>query len=188
MSELLDLHHRALGGFGQRVGEVHSDQWHRATPCEEWDVCALVHHLTVEQLWVPPLLEGATVAEVGDRFDGDQLGEDPAGSWELAARAAVEAFARPGALRRQVSLSYGERDAADYCWEMTTDAVVHTWDLARAVGGDEALDEELVSLVHERTAPQVASLAESGLFDPPVPVADDADLQTRMLALFGRRA
>jgi uncharacterized protein (TIGR03086 family) len=188
MSDLLDLHRRALDGFGRRVAAVHSDQWHRATPCEDWDVRALVDHLTVEQLWAPLLLDGATVAEVGDRFEGDQLGEDPAGAWDLAARAAVEAFARPGALERQVMLSYGERDAAGYCWEMTTDAVVHTWDLARAVGGDEVLDEELVAMVHERTAPQVDSLAGSGLFDPPVAVPDDADLQTRMLALFGRRA
>ncbi len=57
------------------------------TPCPEWDVQALVDHLVTEQLWTPQLLGGKTTEEVGD-----QLGADPAGAWDAAARAAQEAF------------------------------------------------------------------------------------------------
>jgi len=188
MSELIVLFQRATEGFGRHVHSVRDDQWHDPTPCTEWDVRMLVNHVTVEQLWVPPLVGGGTVAEIGDRFDGDRLGDDPVATWDAAQRASGTAFGDAGELDGTVSLSSGVRPTADYCWEMTTDALVHSWDLARGIGADETLDAELVELVYERTLPFAAELQKTGLFAPPVPVADDAPTQTKMLALFGRRA
>ncbi len=188
MAELGALFTRAVEGFASHVHAIAGAQWHDPTPCTDWDVRTLVQHVTVEQLWVPPLLGGATVAEVGDRFDGDVLGADPVAVWDAAAAAATGALTVDGVLDTTVSLSAGERKTADYCWEMTTDALIHTWDLARGIGGDETLDAELVELVHERTLPVAEHLHESGLFAPPVPVPPDAPIQTRLLALFGRAA
>jgi uncharacterized protein (TIGR03086 family) len=190
MDELLVLHGLALHEFGRRVRAVGSEQWHLPTPCTRWDVRALVNHLTVEQLWVIPLLRGATVADVGARFDGDQLGADPVGAWQRAAEGARAAFVAASPLdghpvrmsrRRQVS-------AAHYCREMTCDLAVHAWDLARACGSSERLDNRLVAAVYDWTLPHAGALAASGLVDPPVPVSDTADPQARLLALFGRRA
>ena len=45
-----------------------------------------------------------------------------------------------------------------------------------------------VDLVYERTLPMAEHLHETGLFAPPVPVPEDATLQTKLLAIFGRRA
>jgi uncharacterized protein (TIGR03086 family) len=177
----------AVGEFDRRVRAVRREQWHNPTPCTEWDVRALVNHVVTEQLWAPLLLEGATVEDIGDRFDGDQLGDDPVAAWASAAAAAREAFAAPGALRRSVELSYGRRPAQGYCQEMTTDLTVHAWDLARGIEADERLDPELASDVLAFIEPQIDQLAASGLFTPPVAVSDDADAQTRLLALLGRR-
>ena len=188
MTELISLFQRAASGFGQHVHAVAEGQWHDPTPCTDWDVRTLVNHVTVEQLWVPPLVSGSTVAEVGDRFDGDQLGADPVATWDASVQASHAAFAATGALEGTVALSAGDRAAAEYCWEMTTDALIHSWDLARGIGADEALDAELVVLVYERTLPIAEHLQETGLFAPPVPVPDDSPLQTKLLALFGRRA
>jgi uncharacterized protein (TIGR03086 family) len=178
----------AMAEFDRRVRAVRPEQWHNPTPCTEWDVRALVNHLVAEQLWAPLLLDGATVEDVGDRFDGDQLGADPVAAWASAAVAAREAFAAPGALRRFVELSYGRRPAEGYCQEMTLDLTVHAWDLARGIQVDERLDGELVSDVLAFIEPQVEQLAGTGMFAPPVAVGDDADSQTRLLALLGRRA
>ena len=93
----------------------------------------------------------------------------------------------PGALDGTVSLSAGAKSTAEYCWEMTTDALIHSWDLARGIGTEETLDPQLVVLVYERTLPVAEGLQETGLFAPPVPVPDDAPLQAKLLALFGRR-
>ncbi|MGH3901681.1 MAG: TIGR03086 family metal-binding protein [Pseudonocardiaceae bacterium] len=178
----------AMGEFDRRVRVIRPGQWQDPTPCTEWDVQALVDHLVVEQLWAPLLLDGATIADVGDRFEGDQLGDDPVAAWESAAAAARQAFAAPGALRRSVELSYGRRPAEEYCQEMTMDLTVHAWDLARGIGADERLDEELVRKVLDFIEPQVEQLTDTGLFALPVSVSADADAQTRLLALLGRRA
>ena len=188
MTDLFTLFERAAAGFGRHVHAVGAGQWHDPTPCTDWDVRTLVNHVAVEQLWVPPLVGGSTVADVGDRLDGDQLGVDPVAAWDDAVRDSRGAFGAEGALEGTVSLSAGDKAAAEYCWEMTTDALIHSWDLARGIGAEETLDPELVSLVYERTLPIAEHLQETGLFAPPVPVPDDAPLQTKLLAIFGRRA
>jgi uncharacterized protein (TIGR03086 family) len=188
MTELITLFQRAAEGFGRHVHAIAEGQWHDPTPCTDWDVRVLVNHVTVEQLWVPPLVQGSTVAEIGDRLDGDQLGDDPVATWDAAVRSSLGAFGAAGALDGTVLLSSGEKATGEYCWEMTTDALIHSWDLARGIHADEALDVELVELVYERTLPVAEHLQETGLFAPPVPVPDDAPLQTKLLAIFGRRA
>jgi uncharacterized protein (TIGR03086 family) len=188
MDDLRARHRRAIDGFGERVHAVGPDQWDRPTPCGEWDVRALVNHLVVEQLWVPPLLDGLGIDEIGDRFDGDQLGGDPVEAWDAAAGAALAAFAAPDALEAEVELSYGSQPAPAYLREMTADALVHTWDLARGIGADDTLDPELVELALAWVEDRADELQASGLFDPPVPVPDDADAQTRLLAALGRRS
>jgi uncharacterized protein (TIGR03086 family) len=187
MTDVLRLLQRGIADFGRAVHTVGADQWSAPTPCTEWDVRALVNHLAVEHLWVPPLLAGKTVAEVGDAFDGDRLGDDPVAAWDAAAAGSTAGFAEPGALDRTVHLSYGDRPARDYCREMVLDLVVHSWDLARAIGADEHVDPDLVELAYGHIAPIVHLWQDAGIFAPPVPVPDDADLQTRLLALTGRR-
>jgi uncharacterized protein (TIGR03086 family) len=188
MSDMMTLFRRAADGFGVRVHQIADGQWHNDTPCTDWDVRVLVNHVTVEQLWVPPLTGGSTIADVGDTLDGDQLGDDPVAAWDAAVAASAAAFGAPAVLAGSVLLSAGDKPTEEYCWEMTTDALIHSWDLARGIDADEALDPELVELVYERTLPIAEHLQETGMFAPPVPVPEDSPLQTKLLALFGRRA
>ncbi|MFD8828262.1 TIGR03086 family metal-binding protein [Streptomyces sp. NPDC059605] len=187
--EILERHGEALRLFTDRVHAVRDDQWSASTPCTEWTVRDLVAHLTAEQLWVPSLVtEGRTVAEVGDVFDGDVLGDDPVAAWDRAAAGAREAFGAPGALERTVNLSYGDTPADAYCAQMVTDAVVHAWDLSRAIGADERLPAQLVGFARREVGPYAKDLSGSGLFAPPVGTPADADPQTELLALLGRRS
>ncbi|WP_282792521.1 TIGR03086 family metal-binding protein [Streptomyces sp. CC224B] len=185
--QLLDRYGRAQEQFTRRVRAAGPDRWDAPTPCAEWTVRDLVRHLVTEQLWVPPLVrDGATVEAVGDAFDGDPLGPDPVAAWDTAAAAARAAFSAPDALDRTVHLSYGETAARAYCAQMTTDLVVHTWDLARAVGADERLPDDLVAAAAREVAPYAADLAGSDLFAPAVEPPPGADEQTRLLCLLGR--
>ncbi len=184
--DLLDQHRRAMGEFDRRVKLVTDDRWHVGTPCEAWDVRDLVNHVVVEQLWVPHLMAGETLEEVGDRYDGDQLGDDPAGTWIEAAPVARAAFDEPGALERMVHTSGGQIPATDYLGQMTLDLAIHAWDLARGLGVDEELDPELVEALYATCAPMAADLTATGVFGQPVEVPDTADVQTRLLALLGR--
>jgi uncharacterized protein (TIGR03086 family) len=184
--DVLDLHRRALAEFGRRVHAVRADQWGCPTPCKDWEVRNLVNHLVAEQLWVPPLLAGKRVEDLGAGFAaGDVLGADPIAAWDGAAAAAQAAFAAAGALTRTVHLSYADRPGEEYAREMIFDLVVHSWDLARGISVDDTVDPDLVEAVYGRLEPDT-DLAAGGLFDPPVPVPADADEQTRLIALTGR--
>jgi hypothetical protein len=64
---------------------------------------------------------------------------------------------------------------------------VHAWDLARAIGADESLDAVAVSSCREVVAPVALMFAAAGLYGPVVAVGPDADPQTELLGLLGRR-
>jgi uncharacterized protein (TIGR03086 family) len=188
VADVLELFRRSLDAFDARVDAVPDDRWDAPTPCTEWNVRDLVNHVAVEDLWVPEMLMGRTIGDVGDALEGDQLGEDPAAGWKRAHSRALEAAGREGALERTVHVSYGDLPGAVYLSHVGSDHVVHAWDLARAVGADEQLDDDLIDFVYEAQIPMVESARQAGVFGPELPVPDDADRQTKMLALLGRRA
>lgn len=187
MDDLVALFGRAVGGFGRYVAAVRPDQWSDPTPDDEWDVRALVNHLVVEDLWAPPLLDGLTIAQVGDRFDGDQLGDHPLGAWALASDGAVAAVGGEGVLDRIVHVSFGDIPGREYISQLTCDHVIHGWDLARAIGADERIDPDLVEFAYDFLAPQVDGWRGAGVFGPAVELAPGADRQSELLALTGRR-
>jgi uncharacterized protein (TIGR03086 family) len=187
MADLVALFRRSIDRYTGLVEAVPADAWSNPTPCDSWDARALVNHVTGEQLWAPHLVAGETIEQVGDRYDGDVLGDDPVAAWRAAAPPSVAAFATPGALDGTVHLSYGDESCREYLTQMLTDTEVHGWDLARATGGDERLDPETVALLLDHWTAREAMVRGSGVFGDAVDVAADADPQTRLLALLGRR-
>ena len=186
MADVIGLYRRAVDEFGARLRLVTSDQWAEPTPDADWDVRALVNHVVNENQWVPPLLEGLTIEEVGDRFEGDQLGDDPYGAWTDVTIAALAACKADDVPLRVVHVSFGDITGEDYLAQITTDHVVHTWDLARATGGDEHLDPELVDFAYGYLAPQAENWRAAGAFGPAIKPPAGADRQAELLALTGR--
>jgi uncharacterized protein (TIGR03086 family) len=178
-----ELHRRAVAEFGARVDAV-GNQWAVVTPCDGWDVRALINHITYEDRWTAPLLAGRTVADVGDQFDGDLLGDDPVGSFAAASTEAVEAATRidPAAI---VHLSFGDVPASEYLHQLAADHLVHGWDLAAATGGDRHFDEELVSDIADWFADREAGYRDGGVIGPRVRASSD-DPQDKLIAAFGR--
>jgi uncharacterized protein (TIGR03086 family) len=190
-NDLVELHGRCGRRFAALVGGVGVGQWGDETPCSEWDVRTLVHHVLQEQRWVSPLLEGLTIAEVGDRFEGDLMGDDPSKWAGLLAASIAEAHAavaRPGALERTVHLSYGDAAAEEYVMQLTADLAIHGWDLARGTRQDDTLDRDVVALLRPWTDANVDMWAGMGLFEPRIEGDHDASDDARLLALMGRRA
>lgn len=187
MTDVVDLHDAAAERFGEAVTAIRDDEWRAVTPCTEWNVAELLEHNVVECLWVSPIMAGETVESVGDRFSGDVLGGDPKGAWEDAMEAACNAIAEPGALERTVHLSYGDVSGEEFARQRFMDLLVHAWDLSRAVHTDETLPSDLCQAALEYVEPLAPALASTGLFLPPVDPPVDADAQTRLLCLTGRR-
>lgn len=178
---------RAQQGFSALVESMESGDWTKPTPNPGWDVRTLVNHLVNENLWTPPLFEGQTIGQVGSRFDGDVLGNEPLASWEGARSTALSAIKEPGAPERTIHVSWGDISGYEYISQLFADHLIHGWDLAKAIGADETLDPELADLCYEIFAPQEQMMRDSGAYGTKVEIPQDASPQTRLLALFGRK-
>jgi uncharacterized protein (TIGR03086 family) len=186
--EVPELHQRAVERFGQLVQQVTDEQWDKSTPCEDWSVRELVNHVAGENCWTPPLLAGQTIADVGGQFDGDVLGTDPGAAWKTGAAEAITAVHEPGAMDRTVHLSFGDFPGHEYTMQLFADVLIHGWDLARAIGGDERLDPELVTALAVWFSGVADVYRAGGAVAPRPAVPEDADAQTKLLAEFGRLA
>ena len=186
----LDEHYRlGANAFSSRLELVPADAWTRTTRCcPDWTVHDLVNHVANETMWVPPLLRGETIVDVGDRFDGDLISSDPLDAWRRAANGVLDVISAPEALDRTVELSSGPTTGAKYVAEVFSDQIIHTWDLATSIDADPVLDPALVTFARQTLEPLAEMWRKAGALGPPVEVADDADDQTRLLALLGRRA
>jgi hypothetical protein len=131
-------------------------------------------------------MEGATIEEVGDRFDGDMLGADPIGSALTAARAAVASMAAELPKGGTVFLSFGETPKEEYAMQLTADHLVHGWDLAAAVGGDTRMDPELVQAIGDWFADREELYRAAGAIAPRGELTGEP--QHDLLARFGRDA
>jgi uncharacterized protein (TIGR03086 family) len=186
MSDVPEYHRRSVEYFDSLMHQVEPDQWDNHTPCTDWSVRDLVNHIVNEDMWTPELFAGKTIEEVGDRFDGDLLGDDPAGAWHRASKEAVSAVQDEGAMERMVNVSWGQISGREYAEQLFLDHLVHGWDLAVGIGADTTLDPELVEFCYEGAKKQEQLLRASGSFGEKVDVPEDADTQTLLLALLGR--
>ena len=186
MSDTFDRYEQATAWFASRLSGV-GDKWGAPTPCTEWDVRALVDHVVDETRWLPPLVAGKSLEDAAAELAADPAPEDRAAGWTAALSAARAALGAPGALDGMVELSYGREKASGYCDQMSLDALIHGWDLARGIGADDTMPPALVAWAFDYASPMVDMFRASGVYGSAVEVAEDADLQTRLLALMGRR-
>jgi uncharacterized protein (TIGR03086 family) len=185
--DLPEVHAAALDVTRVFVAGVLAEQWSLSTPCPEWDVRALVNHIVTGNFWAAELGEGKTIEEVGDRLDGDVLGEHPSSVYEASADLAKAVFRTPGAMERPCAVSYGPVPGAVYCGHRTMDVLIHGWDVAKATSQSTTLPPELVEACFEIVEPQADLLVASGMFATDVDAGSSADRQTQLLAMLGRR-
>jgi uncharacterized protein (TIGR03086 family) len=174
MSGPIELWQQVADAFDQRYRAIADAQWAASTPCEEWTVRDLVDHAVgVQVRYGAPL--GAAAPDGAD--------------WAAARAALVAALAAPGALDGTVDHpALGEVPKAALVGIATYDLLIHTWDLARAIGADEALPAEPVAAAEQALRALPADVVRSpGRYATEVEVPADADPQARMLAFAGRR-
>ena len=165
---------RAAGVAAARARAVVSEQLGLATPCTEWDVAALLEHMAGG----PAYLLAA-------------LGADPGGSaWpeRAAIDACVALLREPGALERRCQSPAGfEWSVAEAAAGTAMDQLVHTWDLAVALGDDRRLDRAVTTAVVEMFLPHMPEVGrQAGFVGPAVVVGGSASAQDVLLGAMGR--
>jgi uncharacterized protein (TIGR03086 family) len=187
--ELFDALRTSREEFEVRLALVGDGDWGRPTPCSEWNVRALVNHVIGGCARYTRLLHGASAAEVQAMRASahDHVGEDAAASFRPLADEMMAAFGEPGALSRTVHHPAGDRPGRALADMRAGDFAVHAWDLARAIGADEALDPALVEWCLVMVSGMGEELSKGGYFQAPRgETSADATAQDRLLHLLGR--
>jgi uncharacterized protein (TIGR03086 family) len=184
--DLPAVHAEALRHTRDYVAGVGASQWSEPSVCDGWSVRELTNHVVSGNFWVPELVGGKTIDEVGDRLDGDVLGDDPTATYDASADVAAAAFQGPGAMEAPVAVSYGPVPGSVYCGHRFVDVLIHGWDVAVSTGQDATLPSDLVEACWAVVEPELDELTGSGMFGTRVDVGPDADRQTGLLAVLGR--
>lgn len=182
-----ELYARAMSATRAYIDAVRDEQWHAPTPCSEWDVRQIVNHIIGENLWAGELYLGKTIAEVGITLDGDLSGDDPAAAYRRSVDVASAAALAPGAMEVTCHLSFGDYSGSDYAAQLFMDTLIHGWDVAKATGQRTDLEAEMVAACIPVAEQLTAQFRSAGVFCEDLAVSADADPQTRLLALVGRR-
>jgi uncharacterized protein (TIGR03086 family) len=161
--------------FTEKVEAVPPDRWDSPSPVEEWRARDVVRHL-VE--WFPGFLESGAGVRLPPVPSVD---EDPVAAWR-AHRDNVQALLDDPATADKVLSDPHIGDvplpkAVDQFY--TADVFMHTWDLTRATGQDDTLDEEMCRTLYEGMLPMEDVLRSSGQYGGHVDVPPDADVQTK---------
>jgi uncharacterized protein (TIGR03086 family) len=173
-----ERHRRACAGFTDVVQGVAPMQWGLPTPCADWDTRALLEHVIGfhEYLLLRPL---------GVRANRPK--DDPVGRWVATVDAINTVLDTPELLDGRRDYFDGtSRPPGAVLPALTTDVVVHTWDLARAIGTSPHLDGELCQRAWEQVSGRPDAHHESGLVGPAVDVPSTASLEDRLVGRYGR--
>ena len=167
MERRIERHRRASEGFAAVAeGAEAAEAWSRPSPCAGWTARDVVEHVIGfhEVLVLRPL--GVKV---------ERPREGPAARWRATERALFEE-----------AFSQSTPEIERLLPMLTTDVLIHTWDLARALDLPVELDADLCHRAYAHVSRAPDAIASSGMYDPPVAGAHDAPVVERLLSLLGR--
>jgi hypothetical protein len=156
--------------------------WSRAENPTLRDI--LAYH-AFDEAWVPDVLAGRAITEVGDKYAGELLGDDPVAAYGRIndlATAAVLANDDPEATAH---LSYGDFTVGEALEHMSIYRAFQAWSIAKFIGLHYSLPPGLVEGLWERVMPNVETWRSMGVFGPEVEVPADADRETQLLGKTG---
>lgn len=177
-----DRYRANASAFTARVEAVPADAWQNPSPCADWTARDVVRHVVDSS--------GVFLGLVGETLPpAPPVDDDPVAAWRSARDAIQRALDDPAIAQREYDGAFGrttfERSVRNF---LVPDALLHTWDVARATGLDENLDEQacLDALEMFSKVPDEA-MRSPGVFGPKIEPPPGADAQTRLLNFTGRR-
>lgn len=169
-----------VSGFDARVQAADAGAWANAAPCEGWTARDIVVHVGNNLLGCGARLQGAEPREITPD-------EDIVAAWGEA-RDTFLAGLTAGDLESNLPGPFGPMPASQLIGRFVSmDLLVHTWDLARATGGDESLPTDVVEAAYSGLKPMDAMIRQPGVFGPKVEAPEGADIQTEFLCFLGRQ-
>jgi len=177
--EVIDRVSGLVQAFDSRVQAASPDSWANQSPCADWKARDVVVHVGNNLLGLSAALSGGEGRDISPD-------EDIVAAWNEA-RDGFLAVLPTADLNTVVPGPFGPMPAEQVIGRLVSaDVLVHTWDLARAVGGDERLDADAVAQTYSGLKPMDAMIRQPGVFGPKIDAPSDADAQTEFLTFLGR--
>jgi uncharacterized protein (TIGR03086 family) len=177
-----ELHLAVCQRFSAAVGAA-DGRWDRPSPCAGWDARDVLEHVIGfhDVLLLRPL-----------GLKPKRPRDDPGSRWSSTLDGLEQALRRDGLFEQVVEVpavgtnSSSRLNAMTLMPRLSQDVLVHTWDLARAVGADDRLDPGWCALFIDKLPPDPDALSASGMFGRPITVGGQADEQSQLLGRLGR--
>jgi hypothetical protein len=177
------------------VQQIADDQWSMVMPAnfttrvrpEPPTLRQLINYHAYDDAWVPDMLAGRTMAQVGsDKFDGDLLGHDAKGSFAAIVSTACTAADAVTDLDQVAHLSFGDYSIREYFWQINMFRGLRAHDIAKVIGLATDLPEALTQGIWDEVSPHAEEWRTIGAFPAAVEVPTSAPLLDRLLGLTGR--
>jgi uncharacterized protein (TIGR03086 family) len=183
------------------VGDVTPDALARPTPCDAWDLRALLEHVAES---MDALLEGLVDGCVGPPVAGSGPAGDPVPAVRRRATHLLAACAAAGVVRAdgsdgasgarvargtdEAAVLVGDRVLAArmLAWVGAVELAVHGWDVAQACGADRPIPAGLARNLLAIVPLVVTDATREGRFAPPAVTPPGASPDERLLAFLGR--
>jgi uncharacterized protein (TIGR03086 family) len=195
ISDVRPFHRAAVQASVDVVAAVTRDDLHRRTPCAGWNLLDLLAHMTAQHYGFAAAARGHGASEASWAANRvvDAVAADPGGAYAAAAADVFDAFAADGVLDATFALpDFGPRatfPGAIAIGFHFVDYVVHGWDVARSIGTELALPDDVVAAVLPLVfvVPDGEYRTTDGApFGPAVTAPDGATDLDRILSHLGR--
>jgi uncharacterized protein (TIGR03086 family) len=180
MTEVADRYRRLADRFNAVVDDVPADGWDAPSPCEDWTARQVLEHVVESQHGFLARFVLAPELPAGG----------PTDQWPAVRDAMLAALDDPATADTEYDGMFGRTTLAETVdGFMSTDLVVHAWDIARATGLEqhEAMPADEVERLDAQLRGMGDAIRSPGAFGPEVPVPDDASHHDRFLGYIGRR-
>jgi hypothetical protein len=147
----------------------------------------VVERFAYDDAWVPDMLAGRTMDEVGAaRFDGDLIGDDPQVAITRIADAACAAARQVTDGDALVHTSVGDLSTRTYLQRITVARSLVAHYVATYLGSTACpLPEELARPLWELTSPEADTWRSLGFFREPLPLPENVSWRDRFLLTAG---
>ena len=186
MNESVELLAAAVTDAAPNYAKVTAADLTKPTPCEGWDLRALLNH-TLSRL---ALSAKAARLEPVDSFadiEIDHVGDDPADAFKRLSGQAVDAwracddFTTPrvtpmGPIPPEGVLLFGAQDV-----------FIHAWDVATTLGVEPVLSDQMIEVFTNTHRQSVDDATRAAFFAPEIPIGPDANPLDKLVAFLGRQ-
>ncbi len=178
----LERYEEADRPLSARLDGLSPQQWSAPSPCEGWDAREVVRHLIETQ-------RDFLVGRGSDLGAAPDVDGDPASAWRAHREAVSALIAQDAVVATPYDGHFGPTTIGETLERFYVfDMVVHRWDVARAVGVEDAFTGAELDQLETGIASFGDAIHMEGICKPGVEAPDGADRQTRVLATLGRQA